>query len=70
MVILLIAANGIDEEVFYELDDGMIAILIPELGFRHKFKKRLQLLLKEKKQNPLSPIDRDFKVDLQSSKIV
>ncbi|KAH0546666.1 hypothetical protein KQX54_013312 [Cotesia glomerata] len=39
--------NAIDEEVLNELDKNLIDNLIPQVGWRHKFKKRYQLFKAE-----------------------
>nr|XP_040045927.1 nuclear GTPase SLIP-GC-like [Gasterosteus aculeatus aculeatus] len=45
--------EGVDEESFYSLEDQEIAELIPKVGPRSRFKKRLKLLKKE--QNTANP---------------
>lgn len=40
--IFYVVENGVDEEVFRNLNDDMIERLIPELGFNYKFKQRFR----------------------------
>ncbi|XP_062421819.1 nuclear GTPase SLIP-GC-like isoform X3 [Pungitius pungitius] len=47
--------EGVDEESFYNLEDQEIAELIPKVGPRTKFKKRLKLLKVHKEQNTANP---------------
>ncbi|XP_034395763.1 nuclear GTPase SLIP-GC-like isoform X2 [Cyclopterus lumpus] len=55
-------AQGIDRESFYFLDHQDIAVLIPTVGPRSKFKKRLKSLKKEQKPGNPEVVDSSAQV--------